>query len=56
MTDFGPSVRRVQEATETAGKAKVMVLVPGMLVFAATLELLFAPFIVRYWYEGMNIG
>ncbi len=49
-------VRRVQEATETAGKAKVMVLVPGMLVFAATLELLFAPFIVRYWYEGLNIG
>lgn len=49
-------VRRVQEATETAGKAKVMVLVPGMLVFAATLLLLFAPFIVRYYYEGLNIG
>jgi len=49
-------VRRVQEATETAGKAKVMVLVPGMLVFAATLLLLFAPFIVRYYYEGMPIN
>jgi tight adherence protein C len=30
-------IRRVQDATETAGKAKVLVLVPGMLVFLATL-------------------
>jgi tight adherence protein C len=52
----GVRVKRVQDATETAGKAKVMVLVPGMLVFAATLLLLFAPFIVRYWYEGLDLG
>lgn len=45
-------VRRVQDATETAGRAKVMVLVPGMLVFMAVLLLLFAPFIVRYYYDG----
>ncbi|MHC4415645.1 MAG: type II secretion system F family protein [Planctomycetota bacterium] len=44
--------RRVQEATEMAGKAKVLVLVPGMLVFLATLLLLFAPFAVRYFYGG----
>ncbi|MHC4978411.1 MAG: type II secretion system F family protein [Planctomycetota bacterium] len=44
--------RRVQEATEMAGKAKVMVLVPGMLVFVAVLILLFAPFAVRYFYGG----
>ena len=45
-------VRRVQEATEMAGQAKVMVLVPGMLVFVAVLILLFAPFAVRYFYGG----
>ena len=44
--------RRVQDATEMAGKAAVMVLVPGMLVFLATLLLLFAPFAVRYFYGG----
>jgi tight adherence protein C len=44
--------RRVQEATEMAGRAKVMVLVPGMLVFVAVLILLFAPFAVRYFYGG----
>jgi tight adherence protein C len=44
--------RRVQEATEKAGQAKVMVLVPGMLVFVAVLILLFAPFAVRYFYGG----
>jgi tight adherence protein C len=44
--------RRVQEATEMAGQASVMVLVPGMLVFVAVLILLFAPFAVRYFYGG----
>lgn len=44
--------RRVQEATETAGKAKVLVLIPGMLVLLACLLVLFAPFIVRYYYGG----
>ena len=46
--------RRVLQATEMAGKAKVMVLVPGMLVFIATLILLFAPFAVRYYYGGFE--
>ncbi|MHC4991785.1 MAG: type II secretion system F family protein [Planctomycetota bacterium] len=45
-------IRRVQDATETAGKAMVMVLVPGMLVFLATLIILFSPFIVRYFHGG----
>lgn len=40
--------RRVQDAKATAGQAKVMVLMPMMLVFFASLLLLFAPFIVRY--------
>jgi len=44
-------VRRVQDATEVAGKAKVLVLVPGMLVLVASLILLFAPFIVRLVYS-----
>ena len=47
-------VRRVQEAMDTAGRAKVMVLVPGMLVFLAALLLLFAPFIVRFVYGGYS--
>lgn len=45
-------IRRVQEANDTAGKAKVLVLIPGMLVFIAVLILLFAPFGVRWYYEG----
>lgn len=49
-------VRRVQEAVDTAGKAKVMVLVPGMLVLMATLLVLFAPFIVRWYYGGYTGG
>jgi tight adherence protein C len=48
--------RRVQEALETAGQAKVTVLVPGMLVFMASLMLLFAPFVVRYYYGGYTAG
>jgi len=45
-------VRRVQDAMDTAGRAKVMVLIPGMLVFVATLILLFSPFAVRFYYGG----
>ena len=48
--------RRVQESLETAGQAKVTVLVPGMLVFMASLLLLFAPFVVRYFYGGYTAG
>lgn len=48
--------RRIQEATEIAGKAKVKVLVPGMLVLVATMLLLFAPFIVKFWYQGIQLG
>ena len=48
--------RRVQESLETAGRAKVTVLVPGMLVFMASLLLLFAPFVVRYYYGGYTAG
>jgi tight adherence protein C len=49
-------IRRVQEATETAGKAKVLVLIPGMLVFIAVLILLFSPFFVRWYYGGLSVG
>lgn len=48
-------IRRVQEATDTAGKAKVLVLIPGMLVFIAVLLLLFAPFAVRWYYGGLSL-
>lgn len=48
-------VRRVQDATETAGRAKVLVLVPGMLVFVSVLILLFAPFAVRWYYGGQSL-
>lgn len=37
---------RVQDAEELAGKAQVAVLVPGMLVFIASLILLLAPFLL----------
>jgi len=47
-------VRRVQDATETAGAAKTKVLIPGMLMLAAALVLLFAPFILRYIYGGSS--
>jgi len=49
-------IRRVQDAVDTAGKAKVMVLAPGMLVLVATLLVLFAPFIVRWYYGGYGGG
>lgn len=48
--------RRISEANALAGKAKVMVLVPGMLVFIATLILLFAPFGVKFYYGGFTLG
>lgn len=47
-------IRRVQDATDTAGKAKVLVLIPGMLVFVAVLILLFSPFVVRWYYGGFD--
>jgi tight adherence protein C len=37
-------IRRVQDANDTAGKAKVLVI------------LLFAPFFVRWYYGGLNVG
>jgi tight adherence protein C len=48
-------VTRVQEANVAAGSAKVMVLIPGMLVFIATLLLLFAPFAVKFYYGGIGL-
>ncbi|MEO0652299.1 MAG: type II secretion system F family protein, partial [Planctomycetota bacterium] len=48
-------LRRVQDATDAAGRAKVLVLIPGMLVFVAVLLLLFAPFFVRWFYGGFEI-
>jgi tight adherence protein C len=44
--------RRVQDAVETAGRAKVMVLIPGTLILFASLIVLFSPFIVRFMYGG----
>lgn len=48
--------RRVQEATDTAGRARVLVLIPGMLVFIAVLVILFAPFFLRWYYGGWSLG
>lgn len=48
-------VNRVQDATEVAGKAKVLVLVPGMLVLLATLVVLFTPWIVKFKTEGVPL-
>lgn len=45
-------VSRVQDAVETAGKARVKVLAPGMLILFASLILLFAPFALRFFYGG----
>ena len=50
----GTRARRISEATAAAGNAKVMVLVPGMLIFIATLIILFAPFAVKYYYGGFS--
>lgn len=49
-------VTRVQDATNVAGKAKVMVLVPGLLVLLATLIVLFAPWIVKFQEEGVSFS
>lgn len=49
-------VNRVQDATQVAGKAKVMVLVPGLLVLLATLIVLFAPWIVKFQEEGVSLS
>ena len=43
---------RTQDAIDTAGKAKVMVLVPGTLILLACMIMLFAPFIVKFYYQG----
>jgi tight adherence protein C len=43
-------VRRVQDATDTAGKAKVKVLAPGVLVLFAGLILLLSPFGMRFFH------
>jgi hypothetical protein len=40
-------ITRVQDAEEMAGSAKVLVLIPGMLVFIASLILLLAPFLLE---------
>ena len=45
-------IRRVQDAVDTAGKSKVMVMVPCMLILLASLIVLFSPFIVRAFYGG----
>jgi tight adherence protein C len=44
--------RRVQDAVDTAGRARVMVLIPGTLILLASLIVLFSPFIVRFIYGG----
>ncbi|MBL8746317.1 MAG: type II secretion system F family protein [Phycisphaerae bacterium] len=49
-------VNRVQDATNVAGKAKVMVLVPGLLVLLATLIVLFTPWIVKFQEEGVSLS
>lgn len=49
-------VTRVQDANEMAGKAKVMVLVPGLLVLFATLIILFTPWVVKFKAEGITLG
>lgn len=47
-------IRRIQDAVDTAGRAKVMVMVPSTLVLFATMLLLFAPFIVKFYYEEVT--
>lgn len=49
-------VTRVQDATNVAGKAKVMVLVPGLLVLLATLIVLFAPWVVKFQEENVSFS
>ena len=47
-------VRRVQDATATAGTAKVAVLAPGVLILFAGMIILLAPFGLKILYGGMN--
>lgn len=46
-------INRVQDATTAAGRAKVLVLAPGVLVLLASLIVLFSPWIVRFKEAGV---
>lgn len=47
---------RVQDAIDTAGRAKVLVLIPGTLILFACLIILFSPFIVKFYYQGSSVS
>ncbi|MHC4871437.1 MAG: type II secretion system F family protein [Planctomycetota bacterium] len=47
---------RIQIANELAGKAKVKILIPGILILFASLMILFGPFAVKFFSEEQNIG
>ncbi len=45
---------RIQNAREAAGKAKVMILIPGVLILFAGLLILFAPFAMKFLQGGYS--
>ena len=47
---------RIMTAREEAGKAKVKILVPGILILFAGLMVLFGPFVVKFLNQDMNVG
>lgn len=47
---------RIQIANELAGKAKVKILVPGMLILVASLMILFGPFAVKFFTQEQDLG
>ena len=47
---------RIMTAREEAGKAKVKILVPGILILFAGLMILFGPFAVKFLNQEMNVG
>ncbi|MHC4884723.1 MAG: type II secretion system F family protein [Planctomycetota bacterium] len=47
---------RIQIAGELAGKAKVKILIPGMLILLASLLILFGPFVVKFLTQDENAG
>ena len=47
---------RIMAAREKAGKAKVKILIPGVLILFASLLILFGPFVVKFMTQETGIG
>ena len=47
-------LKRSQRAETIAGEAGVKMLLPGVLVMAATVLIILGPFVLNYWFLGLG--